>query len=205
MKKIKNITCYVLAFVLALLTIYLFLYVKMGKYYMAFEQGTYCVNDIMNEVKGKSYNINDYDIYLDNERVLSDTEKDKFNSCTLKYIPRYKAVYKSLLEESSFFLRAFDDDLELLHFYHTIGGTYVELAHFGEKPWNVKYALFDVEDVDLSELYEGEIENAYIQLHTYQNIYYGMSNLTIFILSLAVIAVYEIITYNILRKIRNKK
>lgn len=200
MKNSIKVLCYILAFIGVMLIMYIFLFFRLGNSYLDLKKDTYSLNDIVNEVRNQSYDIDDYNIYFDNLRLLTDSEKATFNSYRFKYVPRYRAVGKAMFEDKIFLLRAVDDDSELFYFFQTSRGTFVELIHWGESIYDVYYAYFEVDGLDISDILNKEVDNSKIKIEMCQNSHYEMSNVSILAIWIILEIIAEITVYKIIKR-----
>ena len=191
-KLLKNkIFVYLTAFVLAIVTIFLFLYFKSIPEYFDFEQDNYDFNGIVSELNQKE--LSDYNISFDNIRELNEAEKTAFFDANYEFIPRHKAILKNILyfEGRSFLLRTETENIVVFYFFKIHNDIYTNVVWF-EGKYDIFSSMFKVDNLDIGSLDIEEMEEATPNLFaTYQNVIYGMSNLSIFILSICLIIIFE--------------
>ncbi len=171
--------------------------------YLKGENKTYLFDEVLNVA---FFNPDEYSVSIDNIREATDSEVSYLNILEFRYIPSYKCIDKMLLytedQNIAFFARAYtDDDGCVIDFYKIGTEVYAKATWVNnENVHQIKQAFFKVENLNFSE-FDIEPKEAEVSLfETSENIYFGVSNVLILVLSLCLILVLQYVTYRATNK-----
>ncbi len=204
MKKGFRLLYHFVALLVSFALIYIALVFLSAPNYLSGENKTYYFDDLL---KTASFDFAEYRINFDNLREATDSEVDYLNKLHFKYVPNYKCIDKIFLyndnfSRESFFVRAYTDNESCVVGFCKIGAeVFAEVTWLSnEDVHQIKQAFFKVEDLNFSE-FNVEPKEAEVSLfETSENIYFGISNVWILVLSMCLILVLQCVTYKVANK-----